>query len=130
MCRPSYQRPRAPSRARDFKKLGAEVVYPERDMAVRLAHKLETPNMLDFVQLSKKLNLLKLEVPQKVIGMTIMSADPAPENSRMNIVAIEKDGNMTDSVRPDYMFQKGDILYAVGNEKGIERSAESMDGNK
>ena len=48
-----------------LKKLGAEVVYPERDMAVRLAHKLETPNMLDFVQLSRKLNLLKLEVPRK-----------------------------------------------------------------
>lgn len=112
-----------------LKKLGAEVVYPERDMAVRLAHRLEAPNMLDFVQLSKKLNLLKLEVPQKVIGMTIMSADLRGKFG-VNIVAIENDGNMTDSVRPDYMFQKGDILYAVGNEKGIERLSEWMDGNK
>ena len=103
-----------------LKKLGAEVVYPERDMAVRLAHRLEAPNMLDFVQLSKKLNLLKLEVPQKVIGMTIMSADLRGKFG-VNIVAIENDGNMTDSVRPDYMFQKGDILYAVGNEKGINK---------
>ena len=92
-----------------LKKLGAEVVYPERDMAVRLAHRLEAPNMLDFVQLSKKLNLLKLEVPQNVIGMTIMSADLRGKFG-VNIVAIENDGNMTDSVRPDYMFQKGDIL--------------------
>lgn len=109
-----------------LKKLGAEVVYPERDMAVRLAHRLEAPNMLDFVQLSKKLNLLKLEVPQKVIGMTIMSADLRGKFG-VNIVAIENDGNMTDSVRPDYMFQKGDILYAVGNEKGIARLSEWMD---
>ena len=85
--------------------------------------------MLDFVQLSKKLNLLKLEVPQKVIGMTIMSADLRGKFG-VNIVAIENDGNMTDSVRPDYMFQKGDILYAVGNEKGIARLSEWMDGNK
>lgn len=98
-------------------------------MAVRLAHRLEAPNMLDFVQLSKKLNLLKLEVPQKVIGMTIMSADLRGKFG-VNIVAIENDGNMTDSVRPDYMFQKGDILYAVGNEKGIARLSEWMDENK
>ena len=103
-----------------LKKLGAEVVYPERDMAVRLAHRLEAPNMLDFVQ---------LKVPQKVIGMTIMSADLRGKFG-VNIVAIENDGNMTDSVRPDYMFQKGDILYAVGNEKGIARLSEWMDGNK
>ena len=32
-----------------LEKLGAEVVYPEHDMAVRLAHRLETSKMLDFV---------------------------------------------------------------------------------
>ena len=37
-----------------LEKLGAEVVYPEHDMAVRLAHRLETSKMLDFVQLSEQ----------------------------------------------------------------------------
>ena len=95
-----------------LKKLGAEVVYPERDMAVRLAHKLETPNMLDFVQLSRKLNLLKLEVPRKIVGMTIMSADMRGRFG-VNIIAIENNGNLTDNVHPDYMFREGDILSAV-----------------
>lgn len=36
-----------------LEKLGAEVVYPERDMAIRLAHRLETSKSLDFIQLSK-----------------------------------------------------------------------------
>lgn len=40
-----------------LKKLGAEVVYPERDMAIRLAHRLETSRMLDFIQLSEQLNI-------------------------------------------------------------------------
>ena len=31
-----------------LEKLGAEVVYPEHDMAVRLAHRLETSKMLEF----------------------------------------------------------------------------------
>ena len=33
-----------------LEKIGAEVVYPEHDMAVRLANRLETSSMLDFVQ--------------------------------------------------------------------------------
>ncbi len=32
-----------------LEKLGAEVVYPERDMAVRLANRLEASKVLDFV---------------------------------------------------------------------------------
>ena len=106
-----------------LKKLGAEVVYPERDMAVRLAHKLETPNMLDFVQLSRKLNLLKLEVPRKIVGMTIMSADMRGRFG-VNIIAIENNGNLTDNVHPDYMFREGDILYAV-----VSETQETKNGN-
>ena len=34
-----------------LEKLGAEVVYPERDMAVRLASRLETARELDIIQL-------------------------------------------------------------------------------
>ena len=43
-----------------LEKLGAEVVYPERDMAIRLASRLETSRMLDFVQLSEKINVTKM----------------------------------------------------------------------
>ena len=40
-----------------LERLGAEVVYPERDMALRLAHRLESSSVLDFVQLSEKVNI-------------------------------------------------------------------------
>ena len=36
-----------------LEKLGAEVVYPERDMAIRLANRLENAGVLDFMQLSE-----------------------------------------------------------------------------
>ena len=47
-----------------LEKLGAQVVYPERDMAVRLANRLENARMLDFVQLSEKINVTKMRVPR------------------------------------------------------------------
>src|SRR5699024_2139284 len=44
-----------------LEKIGAEVVYPERDMAVRLASRLETSRDLDIIQLSEKINISKIE---------------------------------------------------------------------
>ena len=82
--------------------------------------------MLDFVQLSRKLNLLKLEVPRKIVGMTIMSADMRGRFG-VNIIAIENNGNLTDNVHPDYMFREGDILYAVVSEKSMTRLSDWMD---
>ena len=49
-----------------LEKLGAEVVYPERDIAIRLAHRLETSKILDYVQLSEKVNISKMLVPESL----------------------------------------------------------------
>ena len=58
-----------------LEKLGAEVVYPERDMAIRLAHRLETSKALDFIQLSERVNISKLIVPEKVVGKTVLETN-------------------------------------------------------
>lgn len=48
-----------------LEKLGAEVVYPERDMAVRLASRLETARELDIIQFSEKINNILFLVGSK-----------------------------------------------------------------
>ena len=48
-----------------LEKLGAEVVYPERDMALRLANRLETARVLDFIQLSEQINISKCSFQAK-----------------------------------------------------------------
>ena len=60
-----------------LEKLGAGVVYPERDMAVRLAHRLETSRMLDFIQLSEQLDISKQMVPDRIIGKNGAGSRPA-----------------------------------------------------
>ena len=58
-----------------LEKLGAEVVYPERDIAIRLAHRLETSKILDYVQLSEKVNISKMLVPESLVGKTVLEAN-------------------------------------------------------
>ena len=58
-----------------LEKLGAEVVYPERDMAVRLAARLEMARELDIIQLSEQINISKMQVPVQLIGKSVADAN-------------------------------------------------------
>lgn len=103
-----------------LEKLGAEVVYPERDMALRLAHRLEASKVLDFVQLSESVNISKMMVPEKIVGKSVMEVD-FRKRFGSNIIAIENNGTVSESVRPDDRFQKNDILYVSGNKDGMSK---------
>lgn len=103
-----------------LEKLGAEVVYPERDMGIRLANRLEAFRMLDYIQLSEKLNISKLMVPQRMIGKTVVDVNLRKEFN-VNIIAVENNGSLTQIVAPGYIFRKGDILYVSGSKVGLNK---------
>ncbi len=103
-----------------LEKLGAEVVFPERDMALRLAHRLEQSKVLDFVILSEELNLSKISVPSSLVGKSVMEADLRKKFS-VNIIAIKTPSMLIDSILPNYVFTKSDILFVVGKKEGLEK---------
>ena len=70
-----------------LEKLGAEVVYPEQDMAIRLAGRLETSRMLDIIQLSEKINISKLQVPDCIIGKSVLDIN-FRSGFGLNIIAV------------------------------------------
>ncbi len=106
-----------------LEKLGAEVVYPERDMAVRLAHRLEASKVLDYIQLSETLNISKLMIPTSLVGKTVKEI-----NFRVafgaNIIAIENANTVIDTVLPTYEFRSGDILFVSGAKAALEKLSE------
>ena len=110
-----------------LEKLGAEVVYPERDMAIRLAHRLETSQALDFVQLSEKINISKFALPAQAVGQTVVEVN-LRNRFGLNIIAIENGGVVEEAVRPDYIFRTGDILYLSGSKEGFNKLAAWVNG--
>ncbi len=108
-----------------LEKLGAEVVYPERDIAVRLAHRLEASRVLDYIQLSEKLNISKLFVPKSIVGKTVQAVNLRGKFG-INIIAIENGKNIIETVTPDYIFQSGDILFVCGNKEGLKRFSDML----
>ena len=106
-----------------LEKLGAEIVYPERDIALRLAHRLEASRVLDYIQLSETLNISKLLVPESIKGKSVQEADLRGKFGA-NIIAIENGKSVIESIRPDYIFKPGDILFVSGNKDGLNRLSE------
>lgn len=101
-----------------LEKLGAEVVYPERDMAVRLAGRLETASELDIIQLSEQINISKIQIPEQLIGKSVANANLRGRFG-LNIIAIENNGQVLDNIQPDYLFRIEDTLYLSGSKNGL-----------
>ena len=70
-----------------LKKLGAEVVYPERDMALRLGRKLLSNNFLDYVSLNNSVEIRQVQVPQPLIGRSVEETE-IRQKYKLNIIAI------------------------------------------
>lgn len=109
-----------------LEKLGAEVVYPERDMAIRLANSLETARVLDYIQLSEKINISKLQIPEKLIGKSVVDMDLRGRFG-LNIIAVENSGEVLEHVKPDYVFQKKDVLLVSGSRDSLARLSEWLE---
>ncbi len=106
-----------------LEKLGAQVIYPERDMAIRLANRLEASRMLDYIQLSEKLNISKLAVPERLVGKTVVEGN-LRGSFGVNIIAVEQGSSLLDTVTPGYVFRKGDILYLSGSKANLQKMAD------
>ena len=104
-------------------KLGAEVVYPERDMALRLGKRLVSNNFLDFIFLDDQVEIQQVPVGDRMVDVSVQDFN-IRRKYNLNIIAIEH-GNSTDiEVSPDYHFSKGDIVVVIGkvdNGKRFER---------
>jgi len=103
-----------------LEKLGAEVVYPEHDMAVRLAKRLLTNNVLDYIMLSDDIEISELTLTDKLIGESVAGIN-IRKKLGLNIIAIMHNGKTITNIEPEDQFEKGDVMVVIGNRKNIEQ---------
>jgi len=103
-----------------LEKIGAEVVYPERDMAIRLANRLEYTKTLDYIRLSEKINITKVKVTSKGHGKSILDLK-IRQKYGCNVIAIEKGNYVNDNVDPHSTLEINDIIYVTGSKERLEK---------
>ena len=110
----------SPEQGQVLEKIGAEVVYPEHDMAIRLAKRLLSNSVLDYITLKNDIEISEIQITNKLIGQSIQEVN-LRKTFGLNIIAIEKSGITTTDVEPDYVFTPDDILVVIGNNSSIKK---------
>ena len=103
-----------------LKRLGAQVVFPERDMAVRLGKGLVYHSFLDSVALEGDVEIRKIQITDSLKGTSIEEAD-IRQKYGLNIIALEHDHRTDVDFPSSYRFKEGDVLCIVGQTKNVER---------
>ena len=101
------------------------MVYPERDMALRLGKGLLYHNFLDSVALEGNVEVRRIEVTGELIGMSLREAD-IRQKYGVNVIAIEREHHTQVDFPPDYRFRPGDVVSVVGKTSNIERFENDM----
>lgn len=108
-----------------LEKVGADrVIYPERDMGVRVANNLVSSNILDYIELSPDYGIVETVTPKAFIGKTLRELNLRAKYG-INVVAIKgKDEKIRVSPGADDRIQEGDIIVAIGSTETLNRLKE------
>ena len=101
-------------------KIGAEVVYPERDMGVRLAKKLQANTVMEYISLSNDIDISEYALPAALAGKRVADSGLRGQY-RLNIIAIQHGGDTTVTIDPGYVLQPEDTLVLIGKSDDLRR---------
>ena len=95
-----------------------EVIYPDMDIAEKLAVRLNSDNVINFVDLDADYAIFEIELPKKWLKKTLVEVNPRV-NYGMNILTIKNNGEIIYSISGDYVFREGDQLLVFGNTERV-----------
>jgi trk system potassium uptake protein TrkA len=106
-----------------LERVGAQrVVFPERDMGVRVGHSL-AGRMIDYFQLDPGFALVETIAPQEIIGKSLADAEVRRKYG-ITVVSIKPRGGSFTYATPDTVVNEGDILVVAGETRRAEAFGE------
>ncbi|WP_127759355.1 potassium channel family protein [Peribacillus asahii] len=106
-----------------LEKVGADwIIYPERDMGERVANQLLSPNMLNYIELSKEHSIEEIMIPLKMAEKSLRDLDIRAQYN-VSVIAIVREGDIIISPSPDRIIHKEDLLVMIGKKEDIAKFA-------
>lgn len=112
-----------PLHGRILEKIGVQrVIFPEREMGIRVAHSLVVPNVIDYIELSRDFSIVDMPAPETFVGRSLR--DLALRNRYgLTLIAIKRTaaggGAEVTNVSPsaDDVIERGDVLSMLGSNE-------------
>lgn len=103
-----------------LERVGADkVVFPERDMGVKVAHALVSKNVMEQISLSPEYSLVEMLAPRQFVGKTLVESG-ARNKYGVSILAIRRGDEMIISPGADQMIKEGDVLVVIGGTETLK----------
>lgn len=106
---------------RVLEKVGADkVIFPEREIGVRIANNLISENFVDYIELSDDYSIVETAVLDEWVGNSLKDINMRV-NYGINVMAIRKGESISITPGPDLILQSSDILVVIGANSDLRK---------
>ncbi|MFO8059568.1 MAG: TrkA family potassium uptake protein [Bacillota bacterium] len=114
-----------------LRRVGADrVVFPERDMGIRLANHLAVDNIVDYLEITPDVSIVEINTTSAMQGKTLRELDVRARFG-VNVLAIRRAGQkVVVSPGPDDPIDEGDILIALGTNDAVRKWQKAQNSEK
>lgn len=106
-----------------LRKIGAdEIVYPEVEIAEKLAVRYNANNIFDFVPLTAEYSMYEIPVLPAWVGHTLLELN-IRRKYQINIIAVKSGSTLNPNVAADYCFRAGDHVIVIGSSNEVFKLA-------
>ncbi|HOJ27226.1 MAG: TrkA family potassium uptake protein [Candidatus Saccharicenans sp.] len=97
-----------------------DVIYPERDMAIRLAQKLSSRNVLEYLPLAENISIQEIVPPESFIGKKLKDLN-LTNRYHVQVIAIRQlvPEKLIFIPGADFVIKDSDVLVVMGEEDNI-----------
>ena len=107
-----------------LKKVGANVViYPEKEMGIRIAHNLLMGNFFAAVELSTTFSMMELDTLEKWDGYSLSQLD-LRKKYKINVVGLKRNSTFDINPDPEMPLSKDDTLVVIGKNDILNKLVE------
>ncbi len=103
-----------------LEKIGADlVIYPERDMAIKLARSLVSNNFLEQINLSPTHSVIEFFTPITLVDKSLVETG-LRKKMGVTVLAIRRNDDVIVAPGPEESLRKGDVIVALGGNEDLE----------
>ncbi|MTI49519.1 potassium channel family protein [Sporosalibacterium faouarense] len=104
-----------------LKKIGADrVVFPEREMGLRVAHNLVSTNILDYIELAPDYSIVEISTNKEWVGKALKEIG-LPTKYGINVMAIKHGNDINITPYGDDVIREGDVLIVIGSNEDLRK---------
>lgn len=97
-----------------------EVIYPDRDIAEKLAVKVSANHVFDYIELTEDYSIYEIPLVKEWVGRTIGDIDIRAKY-HVNVLGTKKGGNLSLLPGADYVLKSDEHLMVLGQNEDVDR---------